>query len=359
MRVKRRLNLLNDLISEYQLVLQVTLVKSEDNKADELTRVSCKWLEKRVCAVNVTTSDSIEEKLLDLHEAHHLSVDCTWYPATERWRPTVKNKDIEEVMKHCHVCKGVDPAPAHWETGQIDVKSDWYRLATDITHYQRILYLLVMDCGPSRLFKKPLLDKWGVNHIYSCAYRASGNGKIEHNHRTIKRMLARSGGTVDGMLYWYNKSPNADGVVPFWRLFNYNPQKQETTRISARRNISLNPYKVGDQVYVKPGNANCTSGAKTGKVTSLVSNTTAKMDDMTRHIRDIRFCWRSDKQPATLDCELDIHVANTNKSTEGLVNVETPPVNKNSHKNYSTAANNATRPSKARKHPDFYVAAFN
>ncbi|XP_067932771.1 uncharacterized protein [Watersipora subatra] len=286
MLVKRRLNLLNDLISEYQLVLQITLVKSEDNKADELTRAPRRWLEKRVCAVNLTTSDSIEGKLRNLHEAHHLGVDRTWYLAIER------------------------------------------------------------------LFK-PLLDKWGVNHIYSCAYRASGNGMIECNHRTIKRMLARSGGTVNDMLYWYNNSPNANGVVPFRRLCNYNPQKQETTRISAKWDINLNPYKVGDQVYVKPGNAKCTSVWKTGKVTSLVSNTAVKVDDMTRHIGDLRFCWRVDKQPATLNCELDIANTNTNESTEGLINVETPPVTKDSHNNYSTAANNATRPARARKPPDF------
>ncbi|XP_067935621.1 uncharacterized protein [Watersipora subatra] len=243
MLVKRRLNLPNDLISEYQLVLHITLVKPEDNKADELTRVP------RKC---------------------HRKVG-----------PTVKKKDIEEVGKHCHVCKRVDPAPAHWETGQVNVESDWYRLATDITHYQGIPYLTVIDCGPSR---------------------ASGNGVIERNRRTIKRMLARSGGTVNDMLYWYNNFPNADGVVPFRRLFNYNPQKQETTRILAKRDISLNPYKVGDQVYVKPGNAKCTAPVwKTGKVTFLVSNTAAKVDDMTRHIGDIRFCWRVDKQPATLD----------------------------------------------------------
>ncbi|XP_067932885.1 uncharacterized protein [Watersipora subatra] len=310
---------------------------SEDNKAGELTKVPRKWLEKRVCAVNLMTSDSIEGKLRDLHEAHHLGVDCAWYLAKERWEPTVK-KDIEEVLKHCHVCERVGPAPAHWETGQVDVESDWYRLATDVTHYQGIPYLTVIVCGLS-----------------SCAYKASGNGMIERNHRTIKH----TGGTVNDMLYWYNNSPNADGVVPFRRLFNYNPQKQETTRISAKRNISLIPYKVGDQVYVKPGNAKCTSVLKTGKVTSLVSNTAVKVDDMTRHIGDTRFCWRVDKQPATLDCELDIANTNTNESTEGLINVKTSPVTRDSHNNYSTAAKNATRPARARKLPDFYVAGFN
>ncbi|XP_067942918.1 uncharacterized protein [Watersipora subatra] len=329
MLVKRRLNLLNDLISEYQLVVQITLVKFENNKADELTRAPHKWLKKQVSAVN---------------------------------------KDIEEVVKHCLVCKRVDSAPAHWETGQVYVERDWYRLATDITHYQGTPYLTVIDCGPSRfaIWRKlrnetsptvmeqldhifcergspveilsgngpcyrsfqPLVDKWCVHHIYSCAYRASGNEVIERNHHTINRMLSRSGGTVNDMLYWYNNFRNADGVVPFKRLFNYNLQKKETTRILAKRDISLNPHKVGDQVYLKPGNAKCTSVWKTGKVTSLVSNTAVKVDDMTRHIGDTRFCWRVDKQPATLDCELDIANTNTNESTEGLVNFETPLVTK-------------------------------
>ncbi|XP_067949870.1 uncharacterized protein [Watersipora subatra] len=351
------------------------------------------------CQSPTIVLSNLEEKLHDLHEAHHLGVDRTWYLATERLGSTVKKKDIEEVVKRCHVCKRVDPAPAHWETGQVDVESDLYRLATDVTHYQGIPYLTVIDCGPSRFAIwrklrnetspavmeqldhifcergypveilsdngpcyrsfKLLLDKWGVNHIYSCAYRASGNEVIERNHRTIKRMLARSDGTVNDMLYWYNNSSNADDVVPFRRLFNYNPQKQETTRISAKRDISLNPYKVGDQVYVKPGNAKCTSVWKTGKVTSLVSNTAVKLEDMTRHIGDIRLCRRVDKQSVTLDCELDIANTNTNESTEGLINVETPPVTKDSHNNYSTATNNATRPARARKPPDFYVAGFN
>ena len=84
MLVKQRLNLLNDLISEYQLVLQITLTKSENNKADELTRVLRKWLEKRICAFNVTTSDKIEGKLCDLYEAYYLGADCTRNLATER-----------------------------------------------------------------------------------------------------------------------------------------------------------------------------------------------------------------------------------------------------------------------------------
>lgn len=116
----------------------------------------------------------------------------------------------------------------------MDVSKTWWRLASDITHYNGSPYLTVIDCGPSRftLWQKmrdetaasvatelanifceigvsaeflsdnapcykssrlrELMEKWGwgLEHIFSCAYRASGNGIVERNHRTIKRMMA-------------------------------------------------------------------------------------------------------------------------------------------------------------------------
>ena len=71
-------------------------------------------------------------------------------------------------------------------------------------------------------------------------------------------MLARSGGTLCDMLYWYNNSLNATGIEPFEQLHKYNPLRPNVTG-SKNRVISLNPYKVGDKVYVKPGQVKCTS----------------------------------------------------------------------------------------------------
>lgn len=136
-----------------------------------------------------------------------------------------------------------------------------------------------------------MLDKWNVNHIFCCAYKASGNGIIERNHRTIKRMLARSGGTVGDMVYWYNNSLNVDGIVPCERLFNYTTKTPDALG-TVNRDTSLNPYKIGDQVYVKPGVAKCTSIWRTGNITALVSNTAVKVDGMTRYVSDVRLCWR-------------------------------------------------------------------
>ena len=345
MIVKRRLSLLSDLIDENGLDIQIQLVKSEENKADELTRVPRKWLNKNQCSINVLVSDKITDKLRNLHDTHHLGVDRTFHLAKAKWGSDICKKDVEQVVQQCHVCKRVDPAPVQWETGHISVTEDWFRLAMDITHYNGTAYLSIIDCGPSRYaiwrklrnetsnavkeqlesifcergspaevlsdngpcFRaiKSVLEKWNVEQLFSCAYRASGNGLIERNHRTIKRMLARSGGTVNEMVFWYNNTPNSEGVVPSERLFKYMPHNLPEGTKSPNRDISLNPYKVGDEVYVKPGTVRCTSVWRTGIITDIVSNTAVKVDGMTRHVGDIRFCWRQSTDQPSTDYEVD------------------------------------------------------
>ncbi|XP_067949570.1 uncharacterized protein [Watersipora subatra] len=326
--VKRRLNLIGELVAEYGLKLSIVLVKSEENKADEMTRVPHIWLDRRVCSVSALVFDSdFVVKLCDLHDTHHLLIERTLHKATVRWGSKITREDVE------NVCKRIDPAPVRWESGHLDAADDWHRLAMDITHHNGIPYLTVIDCGPSRyaiwrklknetlsavseqlehIFTKrgssaellsdngpcfralpQMLRNWNVMQLFSCAYRPSGNGIIEWNHRTIKWMLARSGGSVNEMLYWYNNSPHSDGAVPFERLHKYKPQYLEASG-TIKNNTSLNPYKIGDHVFVKPDNAKCSSVWKPGIITALVSNTAVKVDNMSRHIGNVRFSWHPD-----------------------------------------------------------------
>lgn len=57
--------------------------------------------------------------------------------------------------------------------------------------------------------------------MFSCMYRQGGNGIIERKHRTIKWMVARSGKAPEDMVFWYNNSPNSQGVVPAAAVFQY------------------------------------------------------------------------------------------------------------------------------------------
>ena len=91
------------------------------------------------------------------------------------------------------------------------------------------------------------------------------------------------------MLYCYNNNLNADGIAPFQKLVTNLPQKPNILE-SVQRDKSLNPYEVRDQVYVKTATVICTSVWKFDVITSAVSNTTVKVNNITRHVGDIRLC---------------------------------------------------------------------
>ena len=114
--VKRRIGVLKDLVEDLQLGLTITLVPSERNKADVLTRVKKSWLsagkeggETGVCAGAIS--------LREMHEMHHLGVDCSLYLA-RKVDPTVTRQSVQRVVKGCERYQRIDPAPMVHEGGR-------------------------------------------------------------------------------------------------------------------------------------------------------------------------------------------------------------------------------------------------
>jgi transposase InsO family protein len=146
----------------------------------------------------------------------------------------VTEDEMRKVVTSCRECQSIDPPPVQWDKGHLNVNDIWKRLACDVTHMREKKYLSLVDCGPSRFAiwkvlssessqaivkvleavfqergppEEILLDngasfrskeiedlcrKWGVKRMFRCAYKPSGNGIVERNHRTIKRMVART-----------------------------------------------------------------------------------------------------------------------------------------------------------------------
>ena len=52
-----------------------------------------------------------------------------------------------------------------------------------------------------------LFEKWAVSPLFRCAYKPSGNGIVERNHRTIKRMAARSNSNLLNMVFLVQRNP--------------------------------------------------------------------------------------------------------------------------------------------------------
>ena len=331
MIVKRRLGILQELIEVCNLKLNAVFVPSEKNKADPLTRVKKAWLgvpkeeenETELCCVGVP---SVKE----LHQMHHMGIDRTLFVA-RRVDPAVTREKVRQVVRECDRCQGIDPAPVMHEPGRIRVDSDWKRLAVDVTHYRHQLYLSMVDCGPGRVaiwrelraenaeeiarilnevflergpveqvlmdngtaFRsqvvKEMLDKWNVSRYFRAAYRPSGNGIVERHHRTIKALAERGQITPMEAVYWYNMAPRSgldETTVPQRAVFRYEWRHPNVIPIGETKGTAT--INIGEEVWVKPPDAKCTSQWKRGTVTDVHSPNNLSVDGIPRHVLDVR-----------------------------------------------------------------------
>ncbi len=355
MLVRRRLSVIKMLAEEYGLELIVDWVASAFNKADGLTRVKKQWLgdesspnnDRSICGSVAAASVA---DLRNSHNQHHLGIDRTWYLAKLK-DPTVKRADVASVVNACAKCRSIDPAPVVWEKGNLDVADGWSRLACDITHYNNNHYLTVVDCGPSRfaiwrqvrledadsvcnqllqVFRErgppsellcdnstvfrsrklqQLCGRWLVRLVFRCAYRPAGNGIVERNHRTIKRMAARTNGDPLDMVFWYNISPKdktKPESVPALSLHSYQWRPPDEEPVVTPVSSNGGSLAVGDQVYVKPPDARCTSKWPVGTVSRINSSTNVEVHGVPRHVADIRLvCGEEENSSDDTDAAAD------------------------------------------------------
>ena len=154
----------------------------------------------------------------------------------------------------------IDPSAVRINGGKLSVEKDWQRLVLDVTQHGCQKYLTIVDCGPSRFaiwrniqnksesqvvsvlrqifsqfgppieilcdntksFRSNLMQQfcklWKISLTFRCACRPSGNGIVERNHRTIKRMSARCGKST----FWCNITPHGSkGIIPSSKLISY------------------------------------------------------------------------------------------------------------------------------------------
>lgn len=313
------------------LKLNVVFIPSKKNKADALTRKKRAWLRvpkeegngTELCCVGIP---SVKE----LHQMHHVGVDRTLFVA-RRVDPTVTREKVRQVVRECDRYKVIDPAPMVHEPGRISVESDWKRLAVDVTHYRHQLYLSLLDCGPGRVaiwrelraenaeeiagilngiflergpveevlmdkgtaFRsrvvKEMLDKWNVSRCFRAAYRPSGNGIVERHHRTIKALAERGRITPMEAVFWYNMAPRSGleaTTVPQRAVFRY--EWRHPSKISVGETKGTATINIGEEVWVEPPDAKCTSQWRKGKVTDVHSPNNLSVDGIPRHILDVR-----------------------------------------------------------------------
>lgn len=346
MLVRRRLAVLRELIDQYKLAITVRLVASEKNCADVLTRIDRTWVknvdEGVVCAVG----QEVDLKVRESHDRHHFGVDKT----LELMDPkiAVSRASVDEAISSCVPCQSVDPSiRERWKKGSIAVDKLWFRVAIDVTHFRGKPFLTAIDCCSRYAVWKPLhnenagaiavaledvfasfgppsellmdnapvfssdhitalLRDWDVSPRFSAAYRSQGNGLIERNHRTIKAAAERSGKSVQQIVAFYNNTTHsATKAVPYELLFvakskiaGGRPTRESfVTRpvwqapLDSSLQSSDNPFLVGDEVFVKPPNARCTTRwYGPVRVAEVVDGVKVKLEGIAgaRHVSHLR-----------------------------------------------------------------------
>lgn len=112
---------------------------------------------------------------------------------------------------------------------------------------------------------------------------------VERIHRTIKTIAERSSISPLEAVFWYNVTPKSGQIeasVPQRSLFTY---EWRYPFVEPKRNTETeSPLVVGEEVWVKPPNARCTTSWKTGRVTQINSSNNVSADGVPRHVLDIR-----------------------------------------------------------------------
>ena len=345
MLIRRRLTILKELISQYDLKIIVHHVPSGQNIADCLTRVPRKWWKSTKFATSAV--GQVGDVRLS-HGRHHFGVEKTFQLLDPEIRAT--RADVEHVVKSCVPCNTVDPAVRdRWKVGGIGVNKVWSRVAIDVTHCNDRAYLTAVDCcsryavwkllrdesavsvtfaledlfgslgPPGELlmdnapvfcseYVSRLLNEWDVKPLFSAAYRPQGNGLIERNHRTIKRSVERSGVSVQKIVAFYNNTTHsATGAVPYEVLFVARSKitgcREQREELSERPTVTVsdecdmdtqsNPFKLGELVYFKPVSARCTShwlGPR--RICKVVDDVKVELESVPgpRHISHVRRC---------------------------------------------------------------------
>ncbi|XP_012936576.1 uncharacterized protein LOC106011438 [Aplysia californica] len=344
--VKWRLGTLKTLIEELGITVQVRLVPSKDNKADSLTRVKKEWLaqtnkpemSRKRAVIGAATSTVV----MDLHNQHHMGVERSWYLAKEV-DPTITKEQVKSAVKNCERCQSIDPAPLQHETGGLEVSTVWERLAVDVTHFHNIPYLTMVDCGPGRFtiwrqlrsetaqcivaeldqvfcergpvrellldnataFKSELfvqfLEGWNVQPYYRAAYRPSGNGIVERNHRSIKAMAERGNISPMEAAFYFNSAPRyrqEQDTIPQQSVFTYKWRQPSATEREWGETNEPSVVTVGDEVWVKPPGARCTTQWGRGVVTKVNSRNNVEVNHVPRHVLDLRKVATSDEDDA-------------------------------------------------------------
>ena len=95
-------------------------------------------------------------------------------------------------------------------------------------------------------------DEWGIALLFRAAYAPGGNGIVERNHGTIKRIAERGGITPEEATFWYNVTPRKgtkESSVPANLLLRFRRRVPFDVNLCTEDEDVENSFSVGDKVW--------------------------------------------------------------------------------------------------------------
>ena len=320
--------------------LNVTFVASSQNLAVELTRVASKWLDlishrsdssPMMCATQ--TAQLPPEWIWNIHQrCEHLTIRRTTYFCRKICSSTTK-VTVRSIEHTCEDCQSIDPAPARWEKGRIEVGNNWHRLGMDLTHYCGNGFLTLNDCGPTRstVWRRlarqdasaifcdrsasaeilmdnvpgfcsqtflAFTDEWDIWMRYWSAYVPEGNGIAEQCQGTVKRIAVRT-------RCWYNAKPKDNETLssaPANTIYQYKQRLKSIDPKLSPPEVRSNVYQIGKSVWVKPPDCRCTTRFYKGQFDRVISPQKVLVNGIPRYMKDLH---RHDESAVTKEAESD------------------------------------------------------
>ncbi|KAF0307460.1 hypothetical protein FJT64_021224 [Amphibalanus amphitrite] len=262
-----------------QLTITIKLVKSDENPADEMTRVPKEWL--RACRA--------EEETAAVTGA--VPVAAAVAPDGESTHPdtAAKIRAVHENIGHQGVRRTL-----------------WYLRRDE----------LLLDNATEFRGRRmgAFAARWGVTLRFRAVHEAGGNGIVERHHRTIKVMSARKGCTIAESLHRYNMTPRdgsqpesapAAGVfrrvgrdLPVTAAGEHDDRPPPALPADSERGAG---FREGDLVWVRRRGpaTRCTDVSRPGTVTRIVIDQLIEVDGTPWHVRCVRH--RHTGQPTAAD----------------------------------------------------------
>ncbi|KAI0979574.1 hypothetical protein GJ496_002486 [Pomphorhynchus laevis] len=145
----------------------------------------------------------------------------------------VRREDVNNVVRNYIKCQSIDPDPIHGSEGElggqdylsiIDAEPSRFAIWKELKRMNapeiisKLLEVFWERGFPGEIIAdsatvfraqefREIANQNGIEVIYRYAYKPNINGIIERCHRTIKRMCARTLGSVQEIVFWYNESP--------------------------------------------------------------------------------------------------------------------------------------------------------